>query len=81
VQISYNLHWRADGAPSIVYNGTFPLWNQWQALGFDAHSLNTDPMFVAPQNNNFTLAPGSPARNAGLSVTGTPQIAINIGKQ
>ncbi len=79
VLIDDNLDWRADSAPSISYKGSFPTWQQWQALGFDTHSLNADPEFVSAQAANFSLAPDSPALNRGVPVAGVPAPVINLG--
>jgi hypothetical protein len=37
---------------------------QWQTLGFDAHSLNTDPAL----RSDYRLQPWSKARNAGVDI-------------
>ncbi|MEZ4370531.1 MAG: right-handed parallel beta-helix repeat-containing protein [Polyangiaceae bacterium] len=38
---------------------------EWQALGFDTDSLETDPRFVAPQSDDFHLAADSPCAQFG----------------
>ena len=39
---------------------------QWRARGHDLHSMIEDPLFVAPQQNDFRLQPNSPAFKAGF---------------
>jgi hypothetical protein len=39
---------------------------QWQALGFDAHSVHAAPLFAAPASLDWSLLPGSPGRDAGI---------------
>ncbi len=41
----------------------------WQALGFDEHSLiaNPDQLFVAVTNNDYHLKPNAPAIDAGTT--------------
>jgi len=74
VSIDYNLHWRADGAPSIRYGDTYPTWAQWQDLGFDRHGVNADPLFTNAAGNIFTLQGASPAIDAGTNVGLTQDI-------
>jgi hypothetical protein len=62
---------------------SFKSYRQWQALGWDAHSvIGSDPKWVAaPGNEN--LKPGSPAINAGVNLSGLGIASINsdaIGK-
>ncbi|MDT8390718.1 MAG: right-handed parallel beta-helix repeat-containing protein [Lentisphaeria bacterium] len=39
---------------------------EWQAMGFDRHSVFADPMFVDPDNNDFRVKPESPALKVGF---------------
>ncbi|MBP1656927.1 MAG: hypothetical protein H6Q31_1528 [Bacteroidetes bacterium] len=57
-----NLYWPTRGefrADSLTFA-------QWQALGFDTHSVVADPLFVDPENNDFRLKDGSPALALGF---------------
>ena len=37
-----------------------------QGDGVDAHSLAVDPLFVDPENGDFSFKPGSPALKLGI---------------
>jgi hypothetical protein len=39
---------------------------EWQALGFDRHSVFADPLFVDPENNDYRVKPDSPALKLGF---------------
>ena len=41
-------------------------WQQWQALGFDKHSVFAEPMFVDPAKGDFTVKPDSAALKLGF---------------
>jgi len=41
-------------------------WEQWRELGFDKHSVRTDPMFLDPANEDYRVAPSSPALKLGF---------------
>ena len=41
-------------------------WEEWQALGYDNHSVLGDPLFVDPDNGDFRVKPESPAIELGF---------------
>jgi hypothetical protein len=50
--------WWADGKQY-----TLP---EWQAMGYDEHSVYADPMFVDPDNGDYSVRPESPAIELGF---------------
>jgi hypothetical protein len=69
-RIDYNLYDRV-GQPGNIGGMTVPeTFAGWQrACRCDAHGCTGDSLFADPENEDFTLLPGSPAR--GASSTGT----------
>ena len=67
-----NLVWSTTGKvlgaqnrfPSRLYEPDEPVltWKEWQALGYDQHSIVADPGFKDPDNGDFSLPDDSPAR-------------------
>jgi hypothetical protein len=39
---------------------------EWRARGHDRHSIFGDPLFLAPEQGDFRLRSGSPARLIGF---------------
>jgi len=62
-----NLYWdyRAAATPDDLSfaGGTF---DQWRKRGHDMHSLFADPLFIAPEQDDFRLLPASPAFRLGF---------------
>jgi hypothetical protein len=56
---------RPDAKPDQLRVGPCT-WQQWLERGHDRHSLVTDPLFVAPQQNDFRLQANSPALKLGF---------------
>jgi len=53
---------------------------KWQSHGYDLHSIVATPaqLFVDPANNNYQLKPGSPAINAGTTLTAVPTDILGV---
>ncbi|MGL5074664.1 MAG: right-handed parallel beta-helix repeat-containing protein, partial [Waterburya sp.] len=62
VVFNHNIYWKQQPSDFSLGNLT---WQQWQQR--DRHSLITDPLFIAPQENNFQLQPDSPALKLGFN--------------
>jgi hypothetical protein len=61
----YNLFFNPmKPAENIRYNGQ--TLDEWHKKGKDLHSVYADPMFVNPEQFDFTLKPGSPALKMGF---------------
>ncbi len=58
-----NVYWDARGRPLTFAGATL---DEWRRRGMDVHSIVADPLFVDPDRGNFTLRPGSPAREVGF---------------
>ena len=41
-------------------------WQDWQALGYDRHSIRSDPLFVDPARGDYRVQNNSPARRIGF---------------
>jgi hypothetical protein len=63
VDLRNNLYWDASGRPLDFQGRTFA---EWQKQGYDAGSLNADPMFADPLKGNFVLDDNSPAFELGF---------------
>jgi hypothetical protein len=71
-----NLVWSTNGKvlgaqdrfPSRIYEPDQPVltWQQWQALGYDQHTIIADPGFIDPANGDFHLSEDSPASQIGF---------------
>ena len=65
----YNLLFDLGGWPLIVDDTTSQSYTfaSWRALGNELHSLNQNAVFTNPGGNDWSLASGSPGRNAGTN--------------
>lgn len=70
-EMDYNLLFSEAGPFSVDYaprdgKKAHLTLEQWQALGYDKHSLFTDPLFVNPEQRDYRVGPGSPALQLGF---------------
>jgi len=73
-----NLYWQLDGGlgksdAAVTPKGTLA---QWQAAGFDAHSLVADPLFVNSAKDDYRLKPDSPAWKLGFKPIDVSRIGV-----
>ena len=71
----YNLFFAAAGTRNVVRlpSGLLSL-AQWKDMGYDAHSLVADPLFVDPAKDDYRLMPESPALKLGFQPIDATQI-------
>lgn len=67
MESDYNLIYNAAGESLGIRDleGT-ETFEDWMGLGFDTHSIIADPLFVDPENDDFSLRPESPAFKLGF---------------
>jgi hypothetical protein len=65
-RFDYNLYWNPAGKPIRFFDNATS-YQQWQEqFGQDQHSLVADPLFVAPEKDDFRLKDRSPALDIGF---------------
>jgi parallel beta-helix repeat protein len=79
----FNFFWAGTNQPVVADGSLLDRWSldQWQAKGYDPHSLVGDPFFVAPTLGDFHLLPASLARNAGVALdTNSQPVMSTLGQ-
>ena len=67
MQSDYNLIFHTKGKEFVIQ--ALPginSYEDWQKRGFDMHSIIADPLFVDPENDDYSLRPDSPAFKLGF---------------
>jgi parallel beta-helix repeat protein len=67
IESDYNVYFHTGGG-ELVSSGApgHDSYAEWQAKGFDTHSVVADPLFVDPENDDYSLKPDSPALKLGF---------------
>ncbi|MFC2111679.1 right-handed parallel beta-helix repeat-containing protein [Bacteroidota bacterium] len=67
MESDYNLIYNTE-AENLKIKGLEGIesFEDWQELGFDRHSVIADPLFVDPENDDYSLRPESPAFKLGF---------------
>ncbi len=73
-KLNRNLYFYTGDGPIMFTKWSF---EEWQARGQDRDSLVADPLFVDPENDDFSLKPESPAFKLGFK----PIDLSNLGPQ
>ncbi|MDQ6421483.1 right-handed parallel beta-helix repeat-containing protein [Paenibacillus sp. LHD-117] len=55
------VHYRPLGSRTETYE-----WSDWQSMGWDAHSVFGDPLFIDPEGGDYRVKPDSPALELGF---------------
>ncbi len=64
-KLDYNVYWNCGAKPIRMFaEFTFPQWQQ--KFNQDQHSIIADPLFVAPEKDDFRLKEDSPAMKLGF---------------
>ncbi len=78
----YNIFWNPVSCiwlnPVIWGIRQVSYFPEWQALGFDVHSIVKDPMFVDIVNDDYSLKPISPAFKMGFNSIDSPHLGSSI---
>ncbi|MBI2842835.1 MAG: right-handed parallel beta-helix repeat-containing protein [Armatimonadetes bacterium] len=57
-------------------DGNYPGIADWQAVGYESHSIKGDPLFVDPKRKDYQIKPDSPARKLGFVPIDISKIGI-----
>jgi hypothetical protein len=76
-KMDYNLYFdarSAKGGKQITFAGA--TFDQWRERGHDRHSIIGDPLFVAPERDDFRLKPNSPALRLGFEAIDLSSVGV-----
>lgn len=65
IAFDHNIYWHQSGSGGEIQCGNLS-WDEWREKGMDKNSIIADPMFVAPEKDDFRLKPDSPAIKMGF---------------
>lgn len=76
ISIDRNLYWCPGADEFRMATRDIPTFAAWQEAGYDTHSLIEDPLFVAPEQDDYRLRPGSPAFDLGFETINTRSVGL-----
>ncbi|MFC1737841.1 right-handed parallel beta-helix repeat-containing protein, partial [Planctomycetota bacterium] len=77
MECDYNIIYHTEGKELRIngYEG-LETFEDWKKLGLDTHSIIADPLFVDPENNDYTLSPESPALKLGFKPIDVSRVGL-----
>ncbi len=67
MESDYNIIYHSEGKEFAIRGlPGVETFEGWKNIGFDTHSIITDPLFVDPENDDYSLKPESPAFKLGF---------------
>ncbi|MCK5617457.1 right-handed parallel beta-helix repeat-containing protein [Candidatus Pacearchaeota archaeon] len=77
LESDYNLIYHTTGKDLVINRlPGVETYEDWQNLGYDNHSIVADPLFVDPENNDYSLRPDSPALKLGFKPIGVSMVGL-----
>ncbi len=76
IRVDHNLYWCPGADEFRVQSRQFGSFADWREAGYDANSVIADPLFVAPDDDNYTLQADSPAFDVGFEAIDTSEVGL-----
>lgn len=76
IRVDYNLYFCPGIEAPLVGARGATTFAQWQEQGYDTHSRFADPRFVAPERDDYSLQPDSPAFALGFRAIDTSTVGL-----
>ena len=81
MESDYNLIFYTKGKDMLITGlPGVDTFEDWQKRGFDTHSIIADPLFVDPENDDYSLKPESPAFKLGFKPIDLSTVGLRSGK-
>lgn len=82
MESDYNIIYHSKGKKFVIRGlPGVKTFEDWQERGFDTHSIFADPLFVDPENDDYTLRPDSPAFKLGFKPIDLSRVGLRGRKQ
>ncbi len=65
-----------SGYEGKAFGRDLKTFEDWKKLGFDTHSIIADPLFVDPENHDYSLRPDSPALKLGFKPIDVSRVGL-----